>query len=435
MKHRNNIIIVFVLLLIISIGFSVLSSNLNIIGNSLVKSNSWDIHFENVQVKEGSVNAPTPQINASGNQVTFNITLNNIDDYYEFYVDVVNDGTIDGMIDLIDYPDLTETEESFLDYTFTYVDGGNISRKDLLTAGNSLTILVRVNYKENGALPENDYNSINLSFSIDYIQADDRAEPIRLVKVEKHHDSIVGSIYAVGSEQFYLINDDFSSGSAILLAKHNLYVGQVIQNHQYVRDIVSNEPGYGLQSPNTIYDDATDTFIGGIDFAQRVYWNDISGNLLDKYNLPDNSYSNYDNTMYDNLVYDKDLTVAPAFQTNHFMTWDDTSNYSIAYYVEPYLIKLENLGLHDSTIRLLTYREAYNLFLSHRDILFNDHTLFWLGSTYFGNVYYISCFVKDDFDIPVTNPIPSADPIQNSSIGVRPVIVLPANSLPEIPAD
>ena len=35
------------MILLISIGFAFLSSNLSIIGNTLISKQSWDIHFEN----------------------------------------------------------------------------------------------------------------------------------------------------------------------------------------------------------------------------------------------------------------------------------------------------------------------------------------------------------------------------------------------------
>ena len=52
MRRNRNKIIVVLLILLISIGFAFLSSNLSIIGNTLVSKQTWDIHFENVQVNE-----------------------------------------------------------------------------------------------------------------------------------------------------------------------------------------------------------------------------------------------------------------------------------------------------------------------------------------------------------------------------------------------
>ena len=49
--------ILLILLLAIGIGYAYLTSNLSISGNTQVTTNTWNIHFENIQVKDGSVTA------------------------------------------------------------------------------------------------------------------------------------------------------------------------------------------------------------------------------------------------------------------------------------------------------------------------------------------------------------------------------------------
>ena len=48
------------MLLFISIGYAYLSATLSINGHTKLSANTWDIHFENLSVKEGSVTAVTP---------------------------------------------------------------------------------------------------------------------------------------------------------------------------------------------------------------------------------------------------------------------------------------------------------------------------------------------------------------------------------------
>ena len=54
-KKNRKLLIVFVLLLFISIGYALLSQNLNINGYSKVHNSTWNIHFDNIDVKSGSV--------------------------------------------------------------------------------------------------------------------------------------------------------------------------------------------------------------------------------------------------------------------------------------------------------------------------------------------------------------------------------------------
>ncbi len=59
-KHSKKISLGLVFLLIIGItlvGYAVLSRTLDITGSSKVKSNTWDIHFENIVPKEGNIEA------------------------------------------------------------------------------------------------------------------------------------------------------------------------------------------------------------------------------------------------------------------------------------------------------------------------------------------------------------------------------------------
>ena len=68
MKNNKKKNIVFVLLLLIvglSIGYSLLSTNLQINGSSKIKGSSWDIHFENVVVNTDSVALTTGDVAAT----------------------------------------------------------------------------------------------------------------------------------------------------------------------------------------------------------------------------------------------------------------------------------------------------------------------------------------------------------------------------------
>lgn len=103
MSQKKELIIlgVIVLFLLFGIGYAYLSCNLTINGTSSINNATWDIHFENISVTSGSVSANTPVIDTNKTTVTYDVTLTNPGDFYEFTVDVVNEGSIDGMIDSI----------------------------------------------------------------------------------------------------------------------------------------------------------------------------------------------------------------------------------------------------------------------------------------------------------------------------------------------
>ena len=191
-KKNRKLLIVFVLLLFISIGYALLSQNLNINGYSKVHNSTWYIHFDNIDVKSGSVSIGSGDTAATINpnddtEVSYTVTLNKPGDYYEFTVDAVNDGSIDGMVDLTsskikigdnDYVDITdEYLPKYLKYKVSYASGGPILKNHILKAGESETYKVRIEYSRDinkTDLPSED-KTITINIDSDYIQANDSA--------------------------------------------------------------------------------------------------------------------------------------------------------------------------------------------------------------------------------------------------------------------
>ena len=92
--------ILLVSIFTLTIVYAALSSTLNISGNAEISAASWNIYLDNVKVKSGSVSANTSEISGSLS-VSFNVKLDEPGDFYQFTVDVVNDGSIDAMIDSV----------------------------------------------------------------------------------------------------------------------------------------------------------------------------------------------------------------------------------------------------------------------------------------------------------------------------------------------
>ena len=180
-KKEKVVLILFILLLALGIGYAYLTTSLSINGTSSISRASWNIHFENIQVKSGSV-TPTngAVINADANTVTYSVTLTEPGDFYEFTVDAKNSGTIDVMISSISSK-LNGTEittlPDYLEYYVTYEDGLVIATNQLLVANTKETYKVHIGYKSNitaDQLPSTDQN-LNLQFTVIYSQATDDA--------------------------------------------------------------------------------------------------------------------------------------------------------------------------------------------------------------------------------------------------------------------
>ena len=152
---------------------------------------TWNIHWENVQVKEGSVSASTPTINSAQTTVTYSVVLNIPGDYYEFTVDAVNSGTIDGMIESITSKlngATITTLPDYLEYTVSYSDGVPLATNQLLAAGTTEKYKVRIKYRDDinlNQIPASD-QTLSLQFTVKYRQAtSDAITPNRLYNVLK----------------------------------------------------------------------------------------------------------------------------------------------------------------------------------------------------------------------------------------------------------
>ena len=176
-RRKLNKTILFILIFLISIGFAYLSTQLNINGGASVRGNTWDIHFEDVQVVESVDGNPTPTISSDKKNVDYVANLNEPGDVFSFNVDVVNAGTLDGMIESITNDGLTVEQQKLVNVEYKYANGDPFEEHFVILNGNRKTINVRVEYKydiEEEDLPT-ELTSINLTFSITYQQATEDA--------------------------------------------------------------------------------------------------------------------------------------------------------------------------------------------------------------------------------------------------------------------
>ena len=182
--RRNNkqLTTTFILcsLLLIGVIYAILQANLQINGTAKIQANTWDIHFDNIQVNENSVSIgagdSAATIDPENNcKVDFEVTLSLPGDFYEFTIDVVNSGTIDGMIGelnktlKVNNETVSETP-NYLDYSVTYSDGVEIEQNHKINAGTTETYLVRLEFKTDiEELPQ------AATITTQYLQADSTA--------------------------------------------------------------------------------------------------------------------------------------------------------------------------------------------------------------------------------------------------------------------
>lgn len=182
-KKKMAFVILLILIIGLGIGYTALTTNLAIDGTSTMLANSWDIHFENLNIIEGSStigNNYEPATIYPPTDIGFNITLKNPGDYYDFTVDVKNDGTLDGMIDYFTFT-ASEDNSGYLpenmECSLTYLDDTEVEQYHTLKAGQKETYKIHIGYKKD--ITESQVQVIdeewNPSFSIEFVQPDENA--------------------------------------------------------------------------------------------------------------------------------------------------------------------------------------------------------------------------------------------------------------------
>ncbi len=190
-KKKNKLFLLLLIILGISVGFALLSTTLNITGTAGVNKNIWDIHWDqdSIQVTENSVAAETPTVTENGQKLSYEVTLELPGDFYEFTIDAVNAGTIDGMISIdglnptITYADGSPaTLPSDIHYSVTYADGSPVEQYHKLAKrvdANTPTrekFKIRIEFDKEATSPIGEDKIYKINDDVPYTQGDERAK-------------------------------------------------------------------------------------------------------------------------------------------------------------------------------------------------------------------------------------------------------------------
>ena len=159
-KRDNKAKYILILLLLIAVGYAAIATTLKINGTSTIKSAKWDVYWENPQVLSGSVTNTAPTLSESDTKATFDVTLNEPGDYYEFTIDAVNNGSLDAKIDTngivkqvknasgeVVTPTILKYEVTNNDQEHTAIQEGHILAKKSGSTPTKETYRVRVEYR------------------------------------------------------------------------------------------------------------------------------------------------------------------------------------------------------------------------------------------------------------------------------------------------
>ena len=150
-KKKTFIFVIVILLLSIGIGYAFLNTNLNIDATTSMRGNTWDVHWTNARVAESSAGFHVPDGGAltidptNPTSITFHFSLDEPGDYVILLVDVVNNGSIDAMVDDIT---ISPDDDRHLKIVGTYDDGIGISERQLVPKNTTQTYKFKISYNK-----------------------------------------------------------------------------------------------------------------------------------------------------------------------------------------------------------------------------------------------------------------------------------------------
>ena len=268
LRKKRYFLVVMTLIILIGIGYATLSANLSITGLNVFKGNTWDVHFQNVIDK--SINTAnsftTGTISQDGKSINFDVTLTNPGESYVFFTDVVNEGSLDAMLDNYTLEGIPEELENTIELNVSYLDGEELNQYDLLRKNTRETIKVEVLFKDSDELeisdlPTSDYD-FSLTLSINYLQSDNNA----LARVAGSGDQVlpvIKNLKVTPMDHNLIVEiDSYDAYSAITKYYYSKDGGETF--------VESTNPNYTFTS---LEDD---------DYEIVVYTKDISGNLSEE---------------------------------------------------------------------------------------------------------------------------------------------------------
>ena len=189
MKRKIDIrtsVLVILAIITVSIGFSLLTQQLDIEGQANVAGVGWRIHFANldtVNLTGTSEEIEAPELTVNNTVISgFHILLKESGDKASYMFDVVNDGGIDGIIETLvnSTPTCTgsgvnatndeNTVCSGLTYELKYTSSGEVVKiGDTLDKGETVNVTLTVGYTAVTPIVE-DVEVTGLSYYVTYVQ-------------------------------------------------------------------------------------------------------------------------------------------------------------------------------------------------------------------------------------------------------------------------
>lgn len=314
-KKINKFVLLLLILLGLSLGYAAISTTLKMIGQASLTKRTWNVHWANPKVTEGSVTTDVPNVSEdsgdpSDTKVTWSVAFTFPGQFYEFTVDAINEGGINAKITSYE-PTVSPALPNYITYTVTYDDGTTPAVNDILERkyGNYPTIKkykVRVEYDDSIATI-NDLN--NMTENTTYTFSLDISYGVAPTSYDKSVPTggcpgrdCIYAYYTYSSDYYSYLNDSYGRGFQL-----GVY-GTLPIHYEEQFDVTSNHN----VGPTKNYND--------LNLEYKVY-------KLYEEEYPDyvsNYYGSYDECEYSRdsdyvCAFDRILTIKPKIFFGHIV--------------------------------------------------------------------------------------------------------------------
>mgnify|MGYP006916022877 CR=1 FL=1 len=123
----------------------------------------WNIEFSNLNISEGSQKGT---LTLNDNIINLDVSLKDDSEFFEFTIDVTNNGSLKAKIDEININE--EKDNEILKYTISYLDDTPLKEGDILNSHTKKTIKIKIYYPKQ---KDKIYEKLNLklTFNINYV--------------------------------------------------------------------------------------------------------------------------------------------------------------------------------------------------------------------------------------------------------------------------
>ena len=126
MERKNNtqtfvIVMLSIAIVVMSVGFALSDIEINMTGNTTVKSSSWNVGFQAdsfTKNTQSTVTASNVSINTT--KVTYDVVLEKVGDIFDYNIVVENTGNFNAKLKTITVAGVTDDNADYLDFKVTY---------------------------------------------------------------------------------------------------------------------------------------------------------------------------------------------------------------------------------------------------------------------------------------------------------------------------